>query len=300
MKLPLLILTPLALIYVGAANPGGCTPPPAGNPAATQPLITQTKISPIFAPDAQLQQPDAVHEVQYVIQLMVYRITLPAGAVSRSDDFWKRVDEHAVDIATYDLLFKNGVRVGVAQASEWDNIKEILGQNPAMTQPMTWTGRAASDIELEMRKAVPFQNVMYYDTSGELVGRTYERCNDLIRVSYQPAPRKHGFVRLGLVPVVQSMREQLVAVGPINTRTVTWFKPETLYELNLIADVGVDTFLVIAPSSEARWPSSLGNVFLTADAATERTETLLIIRPVMFQQRMEQPAPPAKGKDKGK
>jgi hypothetical protein len=84
-----------------------------------------------------------------------------------------------------------------------------------------------------------------------------------------------------------------VAVGPINTRTVTWFKPETLYELNLIADVGIDTFLVIAPSSEARWPSSLGNVFLTEDGATERTETLIIVRPMMFRHKLE---PAAEGK----
>src|SRR5687768_5225882 len=98
-----------------------------------------------------------------------------------------------------------------------------------MTRPTTYTGRANNDIELEMKKGVPLQHVFYYDTAGQLVGRTYERCNDLIRVSYQPAPRKHGSVRLGMVPVVQSLRERLVAIGPTNTRTITWFRPETLY-----------------------------------------------------------------------
>jgi hypothetical protein len=281
----LLISTSLAVGLLLACGGATCTPPPGG--AATRP-VSEAKAHGFFAPDAQLNQPDAVPEQQYVIQLLIYRITLPEGAVSRSDEFWKRVDEHAVDIATYDLLFKNGVRVGVAPASEWEYFKNLLEQHPAVTQPMSYTGRANNDIELEMKKGVPLQHVFYYNTSGELVGRTYERCNDLVRVSYQPAPRKHGFVRLGMVPVVQSLREQLVAIGPINTRSVTWFRPEALYELNLIADVGIDTFLVIAPSVEAKWPSSLGSVFLTDDAATQRTETLIIVRPMVFRQKVEQ------------
>jgi hypothetical protein len=264
---------------------------------AAQPIVEQAKAHSFFTSEEQLRQADAVPEQLYVIQLMVYRITLPAGAVSRSDDFWKHVDEHAVDVATYELLYKNGVRVGVAPIAEWDYFKGLLDNHPALTQPMTYTGRAGNDIELEMRKNVPLQHIFYFDSTGDLIGRTYERCNDLLRLSYQPAPRKHGSVRLGLVPIVQSLREQLVPVGPLNTRTVTWFKPEHLYELNLIADVDIEHFLVIAPSPEARWPSSLGNIFLTADGATEQTETLIVVRPMMFRQKAE--APPEQAKTPG-
>ena len=35
--------------------------------------------------------------IQY---LDVYHLTLPMGAVSRSEEFWKRVDEQGVDIGT--------------------------------------------------------------------------------------------------------------------------------------------------------------------------------------------------------
>src|SRR6266699_824657 len=45
------------------------------------------------------------------VNLSIYHLRVPLGAVSGSDEFWKRVDEHAVDISTYDVLYKNGIRV---------------------------------------------------------------------------------------------------------------------------------------------------------------------------------------------
>src|SRR5687767_5663780 len=51
-----------------------------------------------------------------VAALDVYQLTVPLGAVSRSQEFWKRVNETSVDVATCDLLQKNGFRVGVASA----------------------------------------------------------------------------------------------------------------------------------------------------------------------------------------
>lgn len=284
-----LITAALATLLPYAFGGASCAAP-AAKDGPGQAALNEAKAQNFFAPDAQLNQQDAVPEQVYLIQLTIYKITVPSGAVSRSDEFWKRVNEHAVDVGTYELLYKNGVRVGVVPVSEWDYFRQLLGDHPALTQPMTYTGRQANDIEIEMKKQVPMQHIFYFDSIGELVGRTYDRCNDLIRVSYQPAPRKHGSVRLGMVPVVQSMREQLVPVGPLNTRTVTWFRPEYLYDLNLVADVDIEHFLVVAPSAEAKWPSSLGNVFLNSDGATERNETLIVVRPMMFRQKAESPA----------
>src|SRR5688572_1653631 len=35
------------------------------------------------------------------VQLEMYQLTVPHGAISRSEEFWKRVDEQRVDVATY-------------------------------------------------------------------------------------------------------------------------------------------------------------------------------------------------------
>jgi hypothetical protein len=262
----------------------GCAPKKTA--AAVEPAPSAPKMQ-LFPPDAQARQMDAVPEVPYLIQLSIYKITVPAGTISRSEEFWKHIDEHAVDIPTYEQLYKNGVRVGVAAASEWDYLKEILEQNPAKTQPGAFSGREAKAIDLEMKLKVPYQDLFYYDTSGDLVGRSFERCDNLIRVSFQPAPRKPGTVRLGVCPVVRSLRERVVAIGDVNTRTLQWVHPEQLYELNLSADVPLDSFLVLAPSPEAKWPTSLGNNFLVTDGPTEQTETIMIFRPITYREKLE-------------
>lgn len=256
-------------------------------PAAPNPAPPQTaKLNAGFLPPGtHLMNEDAIPRVEYLIQLTAYRITVPAGAVSRSDEFWKHIDEHAVDVPTYELLYKNGVRVGVAASSEWDYLKDILKQNPAITQPSAYTGREAKDIEMELKLNVPFQNLFYSDTHGDLVGRTFERCDNVLRVSFQPAPRKPGSVRLALCPVVRSLRERLVAIGDVNTRTIQFVHPEQFFELNLTVDIPFDGFLVVAPSEESKWGTSLGNNFLVNDGVAEQNETLLIFRPTVYRQR---------------
>jgi hypothetical protein len=247
--------------------------------AGAQPSI---KPAQFFPSAEQTLQADATPAVQYLVQVLAWKIALPAGAVSRNDEFWKHVQETAVDVPTYELLYKNGVRVGVAPSSEWAYLKGVLDQNPAVSQSSTYTGREAKDLDTEMKLRVAYQNLFYYDPSGELVGRTHERCDNLLRLSFQPAPRKPGTVRLTLCPVIRSLRQRIVAVGDINTRQIEEFYPEQLYDLNLTVDVPLDDFLVVGPSAEAKWPTSLGSNFLVNDASAQQSETLLIFKPVVF------------------
>lgn len=280
-RLPGFIIAPIVAACGLAAS--SCAPDKP--PVAPAPQGAKLN-SGFFPPDEHLSSEDATPHVEYLIQLTSFKITVPAGAVSRSEEFWKHIDEHAVDVPTYEQLYKNGVRVGVAASSEWDYLKDILKQNPAITQPSAYAGREAKDIEMDLKMAVPFQNLFYYDTRGDLVGRTFERCDNVMRVAFQPAPRKPGSVRLAMCPVVRSLRERLVAIGDVNTRTIQFVHPEQFFELNLTADIPLDGFLVVAPSEESKWPTSLGNNFLVNDGPAEQTETLLIFRPMVYRSRI--------------
>src|SRR5258706_9012030 len=280
-----LVATALALAACGLAG-WNCGPKQTAVIQVTPP----SEPRPLwFPPDAQSRQADAVPNVPLLTQMNVYRITVGAGKISRSDEFWKHIDEHAVDVPTYELLYKNGVRVGIAAASEWDYLKEILDQNPAKTQSSGISGREARNVDLEMKLKVPYQDLFYFDTTGDLIGRSFDRCDNLLRLSFQPVPRKPGTVRLGLCPVVRSLRERLVPVGDatFNVTPFQWVHPEQFYELNLSADIPLDGFLVLAPSPEGKWPSSLGNTFLIDDGPTEQTETLLVFRPITFRTKLE-------------
>jgi hypothetical protein len=284
-------ITRAAALTLIALLPLACAKKPAPTPDE-QPAPATRPVTHLPSGTPDLMNADPLPAQEYLIQLTAYKITVPAGSISRNDDFWKRVNETAVDVPTYELLFKNGVRVGVAQAGEWDYLKDLLNKYPAITQPSAYAGREAKDIELELKMKVPYQNLFYYNTHGELVGQTYERCDNLLKVQFQPAPRKPGTVRLALCPVLRSLREVAVAIGDIKTTSYQWMRPEQLFDLNLVADVPIDGFLVLAPSSEGRWPTSLGNTFLVQDGVAEQTETLLIFRPITFRQRTD--AVPAK------
>ena len=120
-----------------------------------------------------------------VVQALdVYQLTVPYGAVSRSQEFWKRINETSVDVATSDLLQKNGLRVGVAPASEWSYFRAIIEQFPAVTRHMAVTGGGEGSLELSMKQGVEFQNLAYLTDDNTLIVRTYEHCEDLIAVAY--------------------------------------------------------------------------------------------------------------------
>ena len=211
--------------------------------------------------------------------LDVFQLTVPVGAISRSREFWKRVDEQSVDVATYDLLLKNGFRVGVAPASEWNYFRGIIEQHPAGKRQMTVTAGDAGSLELLMKKVPDGQDLWYFTDDGRLIGRTYDRSENILQVSFQAAPRKPGQVRMTLCPVVRSLRRKF-QVTVLNEETEYEFvKPERMYDLNLCCDIPTDGFLVLAPSTLASWSNNLGSAFLSEGGDAERFEHVLLMVP---------------------
>lgn len=219
---------------------------------------------------------DAQPNVMIVFRLECYQITLPYGAISRNEAFWKRLNEQCVRQDTYDLLFKNGFRVGTAPFSEWDGVKEFIQQNPGTVQTMATIGAEMKNLELEMKKGLLSQNIFAFDQGNELVGRTYERCDNLFSLSYQKAPRKYGEVRVAIAPTVRSTIKRIFATALNNEFEIEERKP-TSYYLGLTVDIPVDSFVVLSPSAESSKATSLGNAFLVNDGAAEQSETILVV-----------------------
>src|SRR4030095_13612095 len=78
---------------------------------------------------------DPVTTFRPQVNLSIFHLSVPAGGVSSNEAFWKHVDEQAVDVASYDILYKNGLRVGRAPLAELDYLLKILDQNPMECQP---------------------------------------------------------------------------------------------------------------------------------------------------------------------
>src|SRR5688572_12428227 len=256
----------------------GCTPPSQPVTPAPPPPTTP----PRMAPKMLVQRTHSVSASDAPLQLQVdlYQLHVPYGTISQNSAFWKRVDEDIIGVKTYDLLFKNGVRVGQAPVSEWDHFRQVMEEFPTVTKSNKVVGAEGRPIELPMRKEVPGQDIWYFDQTNQLKGRTYGQCENVVMMTIQSAPRKEDTLRLVLCPVVRGMRKRLEYSAMNNELgEVSYAAPEHLYDVNLRVDVPVDHFLIVAPSGEATWPTSIGNSFFVAQGAAEKMETVLLIVP---------------------
>ncbi|MDQ3441313.1 MAG: hypothetical protein M3478_13290 [Planctomycetota bacterium] len=213
------------------------------------------------------------------MRLDVYVLAVPYGTVSRNEEFWKRVNEQAVDVGTYDLLIKNGVRVGEAPIAEYERFAQIIKEQPASHRVASLVAVEGKDIDLELRKEVVSQTVWHLNGVSELIGRTFDRCENFVALSYQPAPRKRGTVRIVLCPVVKEHRKRLEWLAGNKEQEVAFTQPMRYYDVNLRADVSVNNFLIVAPSAESTWPGSIGNRFFVQDGAAEQLENILLFVP---------------------
>ena len=123
--------------------------------------------------------------------------------------FWKRLDEQCVSPGTYDLLYRNGLRVGRAPFSEWEFVKEMIARNPGEVTKLGTVAPEAKNVPIAMRQDVRFQTIAHFDADEGLRIRDYEACENIINLSFQPVPRKPGQLLLALAPMVRLTRTAL-------------------------------------------------------------------------------------------
>jgi hypothetical protein len=278
------LLIPFAAASLALAS-AGCfwshDPAPAptlapGPAPAGEMTMSQRVDSP--ADSAADAQRDAAPPHHYFYRLDIYQIAVPFGTISANINFWRRIDEQCVDVATYDLLFKNGVRVGEAPLAEIETFKKYLDPSDN-THLTSVNGAAARGTELEQHKDLLEQTIMYYDRSNNLWGRSFNRCSNVVNLSFEPTPRKPGFCRVELCPVVRTARRRMEFTVLNNEEEIQVVHPENFYDLNLRADIAPGSFLIVGPSPEARRSTSVGHAFFTIDGPTSLTEQILLIVP---------------------
>jgi hypothetical protein len=255
----------------------GCAPvsKPAG-PATTQPVAVEA---------AEISN---INSIAYrtpgqtvVFYLDIYQVEVPIGAVSQSTEFWQRVDEEKVDDpGARDLLLKNGIRVGIAETADWDYFRSLIEQHPHAARSGSAVATGTGTIELLMKKNVRTQDIFLYRGYQQLQGRTYDRCDDLLGVSFWPDPRQEDVMRISISPTIRSVRT-ILEYNRSNEELPTFIdrRPEFLYQLNLAERIRGDQFLVMGLSSEGHWPTSLGHQFLTLDGDVEKKEQLVLFVP---------------------
>jgi len=224
------------------------------------------------------------HQIPVVILLDVYQLAVPSRAISQNDEFWKRVDETRVDVGIHDLLDKNGIRIGLGRDLDWRYFKGLLGKYPSsrMSQGRTPPGKEGY-VELPMRTGVAEQTIFGLDDQGQVWGRSFERCDDLLGVSFIASTHHPGDVIVKVCPIVRGLRRYYRVSAITNEETqIELVHPEHLYNMRLEAVIPLNDFLIVAPSKQARLSTSMGQTFLMIEGKAEPVERVLVIVPRAF------------------
>jgi hypothetical protein len=223
-----------------------------------------------------------------LIHLDVYQIDVPLGAVSANEQLWKRVDENAVGVGagTAELLYKNGVRAGVVPRTEWSFFHDLMQRQPGTLRHAVVNGSHADMAPLALEgpadKAIEHEDIFVFDADNRLSGRTFDQCFNGVSLSFQPAPRAPGTVRVAVCPTIRGERRR-IDFSATNTEYDSPFSEVTrFYDLNLRADVPDDSFLIVAPSDDSRRRSSVGGRFFIVQDNAERLERVLVIVPAFL------------------
>jgi hypothetical protein len=222
---------------------------------------------------------DPVEVVRPQAHLSIYRLTAPAGSISGDAALWKRVDESALDVRTHDILDRNGVRAGLAPLAE---LAAMMARHSPQVEPATFITAGAKDIEISMKREVPYQIIYHFAPDGQMPIRSFDDSENLLCLEFSPAPRKAGDVRVGVCPMVRSLRKRLVATGPTGTQEVAMITQEKFFDLALLVDVPLDSFLILAPSRSStvsRSSMSLGSAFFVNEDAAGEKETIVLLVP---------------------
>ena len=267
---PFLLLACLAL--------AGCDPivAPATQPAGAMPRVTVsgTRIGPA----------DARPAAAGVVNLDVYLVDVPIGSVSGDEAFWRTVDENAVGVAAGRRLADNGIRCGVAPASQWSRFADAVARVQSHTRrtrtgDVGVTSATPQSVELAVDHPVDHEDVWVVNADGQLEGRTFDHAVNGVRLTFAPAPRRAATVRLSFCPTVKRDLSRL-QFTPLNQEQE---QPATdvvcLYDAGLTADVPADGFFVVAPGPLAVTdPDTLGGQFLVRpDPATRREQVIVAV-----------------------
>jgi hypothetical protein len=220
--------------------------------------------------------PDPLPVPTRLVELRLVEVRVPVGTVSNDAEIWRDIDEDVIDLSTRDVLDKNGIRVGIIPASRMGRLDEYAALS---REKRTLLGAQGRDLEVVIDQRVPAQTLWWYDRRGELTGRSFDQAENLLAISFRPAPREPDRVLVQLAPMIRSERTVLEVSPSGRENQITSTRPETIYDLGLSVALPTDQVLVISPSAHGRWDGSVGARFMRVDEPSRQLERIWLIVP---------------------
>ena len=222
---------------------------------------------------------DATPRQARILSVQVFALELPRGRVSRNSELWRRIDENRVGPGVYDVLWANGVRVGGAKLAELEHVRQTLEVETAQRVDIVGRSVGRQAREFAVEAGIGEKTLFWFDAAKRHHGRTFQRCETLMTIAFEPSPGRDDAVRISMTPVVRSTQARLVVTPAGDDYTVSEEKDTNLLDLNLEADVPLGQFLIVSPSDEATWETSLGRQFFSFERDGQLFERVYVLIP---------------------
>ncbi len=159
---------------------------------------------PPIARPTEVPVDDAGHMIPLrpVAKVHLLKLTMPIGTFSLNQKVWRQLDEDSLDSKTSVLLAQNGLRAGVGPQSRWPAIAKLIDLPGATTQEYFCQTDGRTSINIVTRANIPEQTVFYVDKDLQLQGRTFDRCDNAVRLSMNKVKDSSDLV-VQVEPVVQ-------------------------------------------------------------------------------------------------
>lgn len=217
-----------------------------------------------------------------LVELSVLHLRVPRAQHKKAVRLWDHLREDALDSDTMLRLRRNGFRVGVGHAEDWNAIKAVMDEADQTlvhrSDPIRLPELFPLDLELDL--AAGDKTIFYIASDGILTGSDWADSRLFLRIAYRYDARYPDRVNLSVLPGVRRDNSKLhwVRTGAGMAR-VPRREGQGYTAVGFALTLQPDEFGVIGPGERAVTRGLIGNAFLTDEIDDVPYESYLFIRP---------------------
>ncbi len=260
----------------------GCN---ARNNIDTNPLTENLSLSDL---SGRASSNPSMHVVELAFD--VIHAEFPVDTIRHSQKVWNHVDELRVEAGVAARLARNGLRIGAASTQSWPAIEAVFKAGNARKQQVQLFAQHGLPLSIELGAVEDHESIFSYGKDNRLMGKTFSVGNKLINLDYAYHPELNGVTDIRISLEVRH-----------DQGVMTWERRNGIirqtpsYERYVFEDLSVELilrpgeFLIIGPGIEAQNEYLIGSRFLQGTRDTRKIETLLCIKPRLYQTNRPQP-----------
>jgi len=276
----------LTLVFLGSAcdpAPLSVWKPPANDPqtASVPSTPSQDDQPPQFAARDETARVTARRRLRLDVTLNVLHVEVPRAQRNNVGPLWNYLREDVLDQRTVLRLHRNGLRVGVGHAQDWEAVKAALdaadGVRSAVMDPVRLPPNYPFALELDEHPRE--QTLFFVGDDGVLSGETWPRSRNFLRVSYDLNLTSPQRLRLVLVPEVRQRQEGWRWVRHESGLVqMPEYGGRAFGAAAFAVDLEAGEFLLVAPSEQADLYGLIGGAFLCRRQDDQLFDSYIFLR----------------------